>query len=577
MRTHLARTLAVGGLAALAVALVLARSTRLKPRVARAAARGGQLVSSLRAEPRTFNSYFATDAASHTLTLLTQAPLVRVNRASQQLEPWLADRWSASADRLTYTLHLRPGVRFSDGSPFSSADVLFSFDAAYADSTGSPAGQALRVAGRPLAVSAPGPLTVVIRFPSPYGPGLRILDGLPILPRHRLDPALRAGRLRDAWTTTARPSDLAGLGPFVLHEYVPGERMALARNPYYWRVDESGLPLPRLDRLVLDIVPDQDAEALRLEAGQSDFLSSEIRLDDYAAFKEAEARGRLRLIDLGVGLDPSFLWFNLNDAAKGRDPRRAWLQSVALRRAISSAVDRQAFANTVFLGAGLPVHGPVTPGNRTWFVSDLPRDTHDLAAARRLLASVGLEDRNRDGLVEDAAGRAARFTLLTQKGHTARERGAAVIQHDLRALGLQVEVVALEVGSLVSRLMSRDYDAIYFGTQTTDTDPSAALEFWLSSGAFHAWNLGQTTPATEWEREIDRLMLRQSAVTDQAERGRLFAAAQRIFAEQAPALYFAAPRVYVALGARVAHATPALHYPHVLWNAELLAARPDRP
>src|SRR5262245_17674917 len=90
---------------------------------------GGSLVASVRSEPASYNRYVAAGhtAATDFLTLLTQARLVRVNRATDELEPALAEKWSVSTDGQTYTIALRPGISFSDGAPFTSADVLFSF------------------------------------------------------------------------------------------------------------------------------------------------------------------------------------------------------------------------------------------------------------------------------------------------------------------------------------------------------------------------------------------------------------------------------------------------------------------
>ena len=135
---------------------------------------------------------------------LTHARLVRINRATQQLEPWLAEKYGCTPDGLTCTLTLRRGVRFSDGTPFTSADVLFSFQAVYDETTGSWIAETLTVGGKPLAVSAPDASTVVVKFPSPFGPGLRLLDALPILPKHKLEAALKAGSLRKEWGPTTR-------------------------------------------------------------------------------------------------------------------------------------------------------------------------------------------------------------------------------------------------------------------------------------------------------------------------------------------------------------------------------------
>src|SRR6185369_14162661 len=109
---------------------------------------------------------------------------------------------------------------------------------------------------------------------------------------------------------------------------------------------------PYLDRLVVEIIPDQSAEMLRLESGQLDMMTSQITPEAYAPMKRAADQGRVKLYDLGVSRNADGLWFNLKPNAFAGDARAAWLQRDELRRAISMAVDRQAFADTVFFGAG---------------------------------------------------------------------------------------------------------------------------------------------------------------------------------------------------------------------------------
>ena len=109
---------------------------------------------------------------------------------------------------------------------------------------------------------------------------------------------------------------------------------------------------------------------------------------------------------------------------------------------------------------------------------------HDPDQALELLASIGLTDRNGDGRLEDAQGRPARFTLLTQRGRTPLERGAAVIRDELAKIGLIVDVVALDGAAVVQKFVSgRDYDAVYFSVFTSDTDPAINADFWFSSGS----------------------------------------------------------------------------------------------
>jgi len=244
-----------------------------------------------------------------------------------------------------------------------------------------------------------------------------------------------------------------------------------------------------------------------------------------------------------------------------------------LRRAISLAVDRKVVADTVFLGAGVPVYGAETPANKEWYWAGTPQIAYDPAAARRLLASIGLTDRDGDGLLEDAAGRPARFALVTQKGRPNFERAAAVIRDQLKIVGLTVDVVLLEAAAVIERLLTMKYDALYFNLDRSDLDPAISPDFWFSSGSAHVWNLGQKTPATDWERNIDELMTRQIASPDLAERKRLYDDVQRIFAEHAPILYFVAPRIYVAHSARVTNVTPAEAPPQLLWRPETVAVR----
>jgi peptide/nickel transport system substrate-binding protein len=534
-------------------------------------AHGGELFASVHTDPRTFNRFVTRDSTTELVATLTHAKLVRLNHVTEDVEPGLAESWTRAADGLSYTLKLRRNITFSDGHAVTSDDVLFSFDAAYDDKTGSVLADLLKVGGRKLQVAAPDPLTVIVTFPEPFAPGVRILDNLPILPKHKLGAALKDGTFARAWGLGTPLDRIAGLGPFVVTEYAPGQRMVFGRNSHYWRKDASGAALPDLDRLTVEIIPDQDSELLRLDAGQLDMTAAEMRPEDYAPLKRGADAGRLRILDLGVGFDADSLWFNLKPGGLGpNDARASWLQNDALRRAISLAVDRTLFANTVFLGAGVPVYGPITPANKKWYAADLPPVPHDPARAKAELASIGLLDRNGDGVLEDATGRPARFALITQKGNSSLERGAAVVRDELRKVGLIVDVVALEGNAAFQSFQSGTYDAVYLHMTTTDTDPAMNPDFWFSSGSAHVWNPEEKTPATDWERRIDEVMRRQTASFDDAERKRLFDEVQKIFAEHVPIIQFVAPRIYVAVSTRVTRLTPRVSRPQLLSAPETI-------
>lgn len=533
--------------------------------------RGGVLSASLRSEPRSFNRLVARDYPALLTSLLTQARLVRVNMSTYELEPWLAETWTSSSDGLVHTLKLREGLRWSDGVPFSSADVAFTVAAVYDPAVKSVLASSLVVDGDPLAVATPDARTVVVTFPHPFGPGIRLLDNLTILPKHKLETALAAGTMATAWGAATPPAEMAGMGPFVLTKYEPGQRLTFARNPNYWRKDERGIGLPYLDGLVIEIVPDQNAELLGLQAGRLDLTQQQLRPDDYGAAREMERAGALRLQEVGVSPDPDVFFFNLRPSAWANDPRRAWMFTDTFRKALNHAVDREAYANTVFLGAAVPVHGPVSPGNKAWFWPDLPRYGFDRDKSAALLTELGLANRDEDAFLEDAAGHEARFTLIHYKGNTAIERGAQVLKESFERIGVAMDLVPLEPGALIERMLAGTYEAIFFNYVMTDPDPAMTRDFWLSSGSGHIWNISQKTPATDWERQMDDLLTRQAASIDPAERVRLFRDVQRLFSEHLPAMYFAAPRLFVAVGPRVRNETPGVTRPQLLWSADTLA------
>ena len=161
-------------------------------------ARGGSLTATLRSEPSTFNRLGTggNQAAVDAVTRLTHASLVRLNRVTGDYEPWLAEKWTASPDGLVFTITLRDGVKFSDGVPLTSADVVFTFTALYDPAVHSPLASGVKVQGKPLQVAATDPRTIVVTLPAPFSPGVALLDNVPIYPRHQLQAALDARRLR---------------------------------------------------------------------------------------------------------------------------------------------------------------------------------------------------------------------------------------------------------------------------------------------------------------------------------------------------------------------------------------------
>jgi peptide/nickel transport system substrate-binding protein len=256
---------------------------------------GGKLVATYRTEPSSFNRYVAPGDAEDVIARLIHATLVRMDRTTGKIEPRLAREWTSSPDGLTWIFKLQDGLTFSDGVPFTAADVVFSFRALYDPKVNSEIASSLQIGGKPMQVRALDAQTVSIVFPSAYAPGIALLDAMPILPEHKLKAALDAGTFRDAWSVTTPLTEIAGLGPFIIEEYAPGRRLVFARNPKFWRRDSAGRPMPYVDRLELQFVADQNTETLRLQAGEADLTTRGIRFEDLASLKDLAGRGTVAL------------------------------------------------------------------------------------------------------------------------------------------------------------------------------------------------------------------------------------------------------------------------------------------
>jgi peptide/nickel transport system substrate-binding protein len=537
------------------------------------------LIVSLRAEPKTLNPLTAADAPSREVILgAMQADLVHINRETQLTEPALAKSWNVSPDHLRYTLTLRRGLRFSDGQPVDADDVIFSFHVYLDESVHSTQRDLLIIGGKPIAVRKADPWTVVFELPKPYGAEERLFDGFAILPRHLLEKPYAEGKLAQAWTLATPAKEWAGLGPFRLKEYVPGQRLILERNQYYWKVDGKGNRLPYLDEIDFLFVPSADAQVLRFQSGETDVISR-LSADNFAAL--APQQHGFTMTDAGPGLEYNFLFFNLNDPSEKRPPeiarKQKWFRDVKFRQAISSAVDREAIVKLVYQGRGAAIWGPVTPGNRRWVNTALPRPARSTDRARQLLKEAGFSwtsGANGESTLFDSEGKPVEFSILTSSSSAERTKMATLIQDDLKQLGIHVQVAPLEFRSLIDQVtQTKEYEACLLGLASFDVDANSDLNVWLSSGGAHLWNPSQAHAATPWEAEIDRLMEQQLGTPGFLQRKKLFDRVQEILAENQPMILLASPHILAGAKNSVGNFHPAILEPYVLWNVEQLYFR----
>jgi len=534
---------------------------------------GGQLVIIQRTEPRTLNPVFAIDSPSKDVVSRTMADLIHVNRDTQEPEPALARSWTVSPDGRRFRLLLRRGLRFSDGDAFDADDVVFSFQVYLDEKVAAPLRDQLVVGGQPITVRRVDQYTIDVDLAEPYAAAERLFDSVAILPRHLLEKPYTEGRLAQAWALGTPPENLAGLGPFRFREHVPGQRVVLERNPFYWKRDRAGTPLPYLDRLIFLFVPTEDAQAVRFQAAEAD-VTTRLSATNFDVLLKAQRTLNVELVDRGPGLDYTFLFFNQNDPTdKGRPElarKQAWFRQLPFRQAVSLALDREGIVRLVYRGRATPLWGHVPPGNVLWVNRSLPKPGRSVERARQLLRAAGFSWKT-DGALVDSAGQPVEFTVVTNTGNTERFQIATIIQDDLKQLGIRVSVVTLELRALLDRLTTTyDYEACVLGLGGGDGDPNSEMGVWLSSGGTHLWHLGQRQPATVWEAEVDTLMRQQIAARDVRLRKRLYDRVQELVAQNLPIIPLASPHVLVGATRGLGNFRPTVFDHHALWNVDEL-------
>jgi peptide/nickel transport system substrate-binding protein len=317
-----------------------------------------------------------------------------------------------SADGLTITYHLRAGVRWQDGVPFGADDVIFSWHAMM-----NPANDVLTRIGfdQIASMSAPDPLTVIVRLKRPYAPAISAFFGPDLAPACIL-PAHILARLPDI-NRAAYDTHPIGTGPYILTRYDYGNRVVLRANPSYWR------GAPKLKEVDFLIVPDPNTRALMMRTGEADLYY--MPADDLVA--------SLQAIPGVKTIDNTFdeFWY------LGLNAQHAPLDDVRVRRAISMSVDRDYVIRTMAGGLGTPANGD-QPSYSWAFDPDVRAPAFDPAAAGRLLDEAGWQLRP-DGH-RYRAGKKLSITYITSSGYGEATRFGPVFQVEMKRIGIEAEV-----------------------------------------------------------------------------------------------------------------------------------------
>jgi peptide/nickel transport system substrate-binding protein len=451
-----------------------------------------------------FLSAVTTDASSHAAAGYVFNGLVRYDKVLK-LEGELAGSWDISPDGKKITFHLRKDVKWHDGAPFTSEDVMFTYRRLIDPRTPTAYGEDFK---QVKSASAPDPHTFVVEYGRPFAPALASW-GMHVLPRHLLEkyPDISKSPLNK------KP---VGTGPYRFVEWKTGEKVVFDVNPDYFEGK------PYIARVITRVIPDQATMFLELKAGGVDIMNltppQYTRQTETAEFRKSFNKYKY------TASAYTYLGFRLS---------HPFFRDVRVRQAIACATDKKALIDGVLLGLGQEATGPYKPG--TWaYNPNVKTYPHDPGKAKALLAEAGWQPGKDGTLAKD--GRRFEFTVLTNAGNEARAKTAAILQQNLAEVGIKMEIRTVEWAAFINEFIDkRKFDAVILGWNTTP-DPDQ-YDIWHSSktGPKELNHVGYANA------EVDRLLDEGRSTFDLEKRRKAYFRVQEILAEEQPYVFLYVP------------------------------------
>jgi peptide/nickel transport system substrate-binding protein len=449
---------------------------------------GDWLVEHLLSDPEQLNPLTSNDATASSLLAYMVESLLDRDPDTLALRPLLAASLpEISDDHLTYTFHLRPDAKFSDGKPITGEDVLFSIKAIKCAKVNAPF---LRVYYASITgAELVDPLTIRFTAAEPYFLNESVLGGIPVLPKHYYDPdgdldGVTFAQVVGEDPAAADPVDAfaqkfnrdfarspLGSGPYTFGEWKTGERVVLVRNPDYWGYGHEGVETPYIDRLVFKIVNNTDAALVTLKAGDLDVMGLDplqhLRQTGSAKFKENFSKITY--------YSPSYTylgWNNDSPIFRDRD----------VRRAMTMLIDREAMVKTILFDLGQVINSSIYRFRPEYDESLVP-PPYDPAAAEKLLTERGWTDSDGDGIrdkVIDGKKVPFSFEIKINSGNDVRKSVALTVQDELRKHGIEVKIREIDWTIFLDDVQGRRFDAVVLGWAMS-VNPPDAYQVWHSS------------------------------------------------------------------------------------------------
>ena len=462
---------------------------------------GGTLVDAMSGEPSGLIAMIAGESSASTIASNIFNSLLKYDK-NLELTGELAQSWDVSPDQKTITFHLKPNLKWADGKPLTSDDVLFTWQLVTDEKTRTPYGADYKLVKK---AEAPNPDTFKVTYAQPYAPALDSWSGLHILPKHLLEG-------QDI-NNTPFARNPVGSHYYELDQWKKGESISLKRNV------NATQGQARIDRLVSRIIPDRAAQFLELMADNIDSMS--LNSIQYARIFPSRPDLTAKIAQYKeLGNSYTYLGFNL---------KRKPFDDVRVRQAINYAIDKQEIIDGVLLGLGLPVASPYKPGTR-WSNPSLQPYPYDPGKAIALLKAAGFEDHDHDGIL-DRDGQPLSFEILTNQNKE-REMSAVLVQRRLKEIGIDVKIRVVEWATFISRFIKTgDFNVVLLG-----------WGLGLEPDQFNIWHSSQQAPGQfnfigYNNPTVDKLLEDGRTELDPDKRMKIYHAFAKILLEDSPVVY----------------------------------------
>jgi peptide/nickel transport system substrate-binding protein len=498
-------------------------------------AEGDWLVQAFGNSLKTITPLVSSDVYASNVQSFVQESLLTRNSETLEWEGAIAESWEVSEDGLHFKFKLRPNVTFSDGTPLTADDIVFTYRFIMDSRIKAPRERAYyeKIAS----VTADGPHAVEFIFKEPYFDSLTLAGGMSILAKHFYEPYLA-----EPERFNQSKGFLFGSGPYRLSDpkaWTPDKGVVeLERNPRYW-----GPVQPSFNRIIWKIIENETARLTSYRNGEIDTYSAQAREYKKRLLKDEQLMARSQNFEY---LPPTtgYRYIGWNQKRKGKPTRFA---DKRVRQAMTYLSDKQRIVDEIMLGYGEPAVGPFNPQGKQ-HAADLKLRNLDIEKAKDLLKQAGYEDRNGDGLLEDEAGKPFRFELVYPQGSEQYTSLVLFLKDAYARAGVQLVPKATEWSVMIDLLDKKDFEAISLGW-------SASLEGDLYQ-IFHGDQSKDNGDnfINYQNPELDKLIEEARSTVDEDKRMPLWQAAERILYEDQPYTFLTRSKSLVLVNKRMKNA-----------------------